>query len=273
MITCVIVNYFSEHLLLPLCEQLEISHLISNIIIVDNSNSLVSDDHLGKKSYVIKPGKNLGFGAAVNMAVVGIQSKYFLVLNPDVILDYKMLDCFLQKAIPNLSTDNRLLSVNPKTVNTDGVTNHHSIRRPTAWRFFISLMRLNRLKILKDSGLQMNDSRYYHSDLQHFHCLHCFTLFSTLNFKKLGGYDEKFFVFYEDLDLSTRAEKYGLINLYLGQFRFVHAFNSGSGVTMERRRQLSRASKRLFIEKHVGNNSLTKTLLILIVKLENLIWK
>ena len=79
-----------------MCKKLELSQFISDIIIIDNSNSFAVDENLGEKVNVIIPHENLGFGKAVNLAVTKITNNYFLLLNPDMKFSIKMLDMFLK---------------------------------------------------------------------------------------------------------------------------------------------------------------------------------
>ena len=85
-LTIIIVLYNSTNLIFECLQSLN----NFNIIIVDNGKN----KHLLKKlnSYqnikkIIKPKKNLGFGNGVNLAFNDIETDFFLVLNPDIILN------------------------------------------------------------------------------------------------------------------------------------------------------------------------------------------
>ena len=71
-------------------------------------------------------------------------------------------------------------------------------------------------------------------------------------FETLGGFDERFFVYYEDMDFAVRARKLGWNNVYLST---AQAFHRGQGTTdaaTERRMFYFARSRVLYARKHFG---------------------
>jgi GT2 family glycosyltransferase len=71
-------------------------------------------------------------------------------------------------------------------------------------------------------------------------------------FELLGGFDERFFVYYEDLDFAARARALGFSSVYLAS---AQAFHRGQGTTQNataRRTFYFSRSKILFARKHFG---------------------
>ncbi|MBX6424243.1 glycosyltransferase [Thermosulfurimonas sp. F29] len=83
MITAVVVNYHTEVLLRRLLSVLVRETIVDRILVVDNSDTMSAERF--PKTAILKPGKNLGFARAVNLASREMSSPYLLVINPDVI--------------------------------------------------------------------------------------------------------------------------------------------------------------------------------------------
>ncbi|MBF0202848.1 MAG: glycosyltransferase family 2 protein [Desulfamplus sp.] len=103
-VSAIIVNYHTSKYLPELIDDLIALKDIEQIFIVDNSseidgsflsNYFVSYPH---RIELIKPGKNLGFGAGVNLAASRASSEYLLVINPDVRLFPDCLTHLLEAA-------------------------------------------------------------------------------------------------------------------------------------------------------------------------------
>ncbi len=94
MITAILVNYHTEKHLQELLELLKKEKAVTDVIIVDNSGTLPLDF----TPHLLKPGKNLGFGRAVNLAAQKAKTPYLLVINPDVRPLSKSIELLLEGA-------------------------------------------------------------------------------------------------------------------------------------------------------------------------------
>src|SRR5690606_20622589 len=81
-ITAVIVNYGSPDDTVGLARALE--GQVARILAVDNSGDLTAVPHAPAGLEILSPGRNLGYGAAVNLAAAQCATRWLLVLNPDV---------------------------------------------------------------------------------------------------------------------------------------------------------------------------------------------
>ena len=99
-LTVVIVLYDSSELINDLLKNL----INFKVIVVDNGNNEQILENLSdfKNIKVISQKKNLGYGRAINFAFEYVKSKYFFVLNPDLVIS--------EKSIYNLYT---LITKNP----------------------------------------------------------------------------------------------------------------------------------------------------------------
>jgi len=88
MISVIMVNYFSDQMITNSISKLEHANL--EILIVDNSSTF-SPDIATERISILRPGKNLGFGRAVNSALGQCQGDVIILLNPDVNIELKSI--------------------------------------------------------------------------------------------------------------------------------------------------------------------------------------
>lgn len=196
---------------------LSIIYTKKELIIIDNSptEELKTFCQSFENVKYIFSGKNLGFGAGHNLAFKKLKEKsdIHMIINPDIYFNSDEISSFLnwfyeQKEISLATT---------KVCYPDG-ENQNIVRNvPT----IIDLIK-RKLKI--DSGeLHIQDNSIKEVPFAH----GCFFIFKTEVFEKLGGFDERFFMYMEDLDIFIRAKKYGktVINT---NYKIYHEFRKGS---------------------------------------------
>ncbi len=174
--------------------------LEKELVIVDNSSTdKLRKFCIGFKDTVyIKNDKNTGFGAGHNLAYKYISKKndLHLVINPDVYFDSsKMKDFLLWVA----SQKDISLAV-PKVYYPDG-TIQNSVRDIPG---IFDLIR-RRFGFISDE-IDLN----LLPDISEIPFAHgCFFVFKTDIFEKLSGFDERFFLYMEDIDIFIRAKSFG----------------------------------------------------------------
>ena len=171
--------------------------------IIDNNSS---DDTLNRlKSYegikVIKLDKNVGFGAAHNKAADLIESDYHFVVNPDITVSS---DVFADMA-DFMEANPDVVMAMPKILNTDGSEQLLPKARPTFRRLFLG--RLS--KKVRAEYVWANKDMSSPCPIDF--CSGCFFCIRTSAFKSLGGFDERYFMYLEDADLTMRAKSMGAV--------------------------------------------------------------
>lgn len=176
------------------------------LVLVDNSQNKDIEE-LSKKYEIdyLDTGGNIGFGRAHNKAIQLYQgqSKYFLILNPDVVIHENSLEEL-----------NRFLDKNKSVVLTSSVVRNpdQSIQRvhkrlPSFMIIFARRFLPGKLKPLLTKKL----NEYIISESEFDRPIHvpsvsgCFMLFRYPELLKLNGFDERFFMYFEDIDISRRA--------------------------------------------------------------------
>lgn len=202
------------------------------LYIVDNSlYDTLKIDLVDPRIIYIFSGKNIGFGAAHNIAIkesVKLNGLFHFILNPDISFDSNIIDnlvCYMQ-------LENNIGMISPKILNLDGSTQHLPKLLPRP--FSIILRKLPLSINLKKLFLDRYELRNFDNTIPlNVPVLSgCFTLLNLNILNKVGLYDEKYFMYFEDWDLSRRFHKvsktiyYPLVNIY-------HVYESGANKNLK----------------------------------------
>lgn len=195
---------------------------ITKVILVDNDQSDWAKDFQHEKVIYLKTEGNFGFGYGHNYAIkrFAAQSDYFLICNPDIV--FKPSE--LEKLVDYAQQRNEGLFL-PKIVYEDGKNQYGARLLPSPLNLFARRFspkfaeRLDEDYLLRSFNLSKPIfAPYLHG---------CFMLFKSKALIELNGFDERFFMYMEDVDLSRRcAEKFG--NVYYPLAHVVHLHEQGS---------------------------------------------
>lgn len=199
----------------------------AHIYIIDNSPpefDTFKDWKTPPDVTIVRPGRNLGYGRAHNLAIKESvrQHSYHLVCNPDITLGDSLI-CVLHDFMEQARDVGLCM---PKVVDESGQTQHLCKRLPSPivliGRRFLPASWLKK----KIAIYEMRDRSY---DVQmDVPCLSgCFMFFRSSVLERLGGFDERFFMYMEDFDLSRRASIVGR-NVYFPRATVVHGHSRGS---------------------------------------------
>lgn len=225
-----VVTYNNEKEILSLLESIYkfTSNICFKIFVIDNN----SDDNtvnLVEKNYpeveVVRLKKNIGFGKAHNLVLEKIESEFHLIINPDVIITSKLNNTL----ISYLKKHDEVVIVTPKILNPDGSV--QSLPKKDPKLIYMLAGKLEKYsnffsKIRKKYTMynkELTAKKPFCIDF----CTGCFMMIRTKIFKKLKGFDDRFFMYLEDADLSRRARKYGKI-VFLPTEKVVHFWHRES---------------------------------------------
>lgn len=155
---------------------------------------------------IIKNAYNGGFGFGHNQMLSHIDSKYHLVINPDIVLK----EDIISKLVKYMENHPTVGMITPKVLNMDG-TEQFLPKRDPSIRYVI-LSKFKPFAFYRDEYTRKNDQMNKPTQIDS--CTGCFFLIRTNLFKKLKGFDKRFFMYYEDADLSRRARKYQKLIFY-----------------------------------------------------------
>lgn len=228
----IIVNWNSGNQLFKCLESIQKankdSFYLNMVYIIDNNSADDSLENLNLLDIpleVMMNEENKGFGAACNQGAAKSNSDYILFLNPDTILFKDSLNSVIKSM-------NNKENLNIGVCGIKLIDESNKVQRSCC-----VFPRVNHF-VNRSSGLcYINPKRfptYIMSNWSHNenkevdHVIGAFYLIRSEIFNSLGGFDERFFVYLEDLDLSYRVKCNGYKIKY---FSDIEAFHKGGGVS------------------------------------------
>lgn len=251
----IIVNWNSGTLLRDLFSSLAKTndrHLVNELIIVDNDSSDHSIEEIKSNPWqlplnIVRSSSNLGFAKACNLGAKNSNQAYLLFLNPDTVLFEGSIARALQFLDDPIHNDYGACGI--QLVDAFNIPNRSCARIPTFSNFLNAALGLNVLRPQIFKGVL--ESEWNHAQSRDVgHVIGAFYLVRTELFKRFGGFDERFFLYYEDLDFSTVLKKNNYKIAYVADTRAVHIGGGCSKKIKAKRLSYSYLSKIKYINKH-----------------------
>ena len=235
--------------------------LIGNIIIVDNGSADGSLDRLISFTFplkIIRNTENKGFAAACNQGARNSRADYLLFLNPDT----RLFPNSLTKPLAFMETaQNKSVGIcGIQLLDDSGYVSRSCTRFPTPRMFYSRILGLTRLfpGFFSDHFM----AEWEHDENREVdHVIGAFYMVRRQLFEQLGGFDERFFVYLEDLDFSYRANKSGWKSYYLAEAQAYHKGGGTSEQVKAKRLFYSLRSRILYGYKHFSRTQATMLLL------------
>ena len=202
---------------------------LPRIIVVDNGSTDGSADAVERLPgvEVIRTGENLGFGAACNIGAGAGDAPYILFLNPDTRLEADSLSVPL--AFMEQPENAKVGICGIQLVDEQGTVSRTCAKVPTLGRLVCSALGVDKLPGLQDSGMRM--SNWGHNDTCRVDQVMGAFFFCRRNvFEWCGGFDERFFVYFEEVDVARRSKLAGWDSWYLAN---AQAFHMGGGTSRQ----------------------------------------
>ena len=268
-LSIIIVNYKSwDKLQLCLDSVLNQNQINLQIIIVDNfsnDNRLKDFKIRYKQINWIENKNNLGFAKACNIGATLSESKWLLFLNPDTILDKNSLSSLIK--FSNLNKEHRLIGI--KQLNNNNNTNAYGLFLNTwtitgFFRFFYRVFR----------GLtyeKLNAENISHPDW----ISGSFVLLRKSDFLILNGWNENYWMYYEDMDLCKRAKDLSLKVSLFNKWKCIHFHGESSrknrSISVMTKLEVIKSSH-IYIQNHFKNlNALSLHLVLVFSKFIDLV--
>jgi GT2 family glycosyltransferase len=198
------------------------------LIIVDNNSSdstisIIEKDF--KNVRLIKNNRNIGFGAAHNKAIKLGRGEYHLVINPDIIF----IENSIEKLLNFMEKNPDVGLISPKIVSPDGTIQYLCKRSPCVFDLCIRRFTPEFIqKIFKKriDFFEMKDTDY-NKIMDVCYLSGSFMLFRKSVLEKIGGFDENFFMYSEDADITHRIGEISRA-LFYPYTSVVHLWERGS---------------------------------------------
>ncbi|MEX2526782.1 MAG: glycosyltransferase family 2 protein [Gemmatimonadota bacterium] len=255
LLDIVIVNWNSgEALAACLASLAGISDLESvvSVVVVDNASSDGSDGALMEADpslplAIRRNQKNLGFGAGCNQGAAPGTAPYLLFLNPDT----DVQDGALTRVLEFLeATENQGYGIAGGPLREpSGKVSRTCARFPTPGNLALQSMGLDRLPWIRRWGRYMREWDH-RSTRRVDQIMGAFLFIRRSVFQSLGGFDERFFVYWEDVDLCRRAASLGQLAAFVQGPGVVHEGGVSSGTVKDLRLFYSLRSRIQYGRKH-----------------------
>lgn len=170
--------------------------------------------------------ENIGFGSAHNRIINQIEnfSKFHLILNPDVSFEKEVISSLINE----LKKDDQIAMVAPKVLFLNGLHQYSCRRYPNALELVVRrfpLLRVIFKKIVHKGEYRDKDlAKPFFAD----YLTGCFQLYKTQDFISLNGFDERYFLYMEDVDICKKIDSINKKKLYYPNQEIVHILKRGS---------------------------------------------
>lgn len=266
MLSIIIVNYNVRYFIEACLHSVEkaCKNIEAEIFVVDNASTDDSKLALPKlfpNVHFIWNEVNLGFSKANNLAIKKATGQYILFLNPDTIVPE---DCF-EKCLSFFSTHHDAGALGVHMIDGNGIFHKESKRSfPAPAVSFYKMIGLSNL--FPKSALFAS---YYAGHLPENKTASvdvlsgAFMMISKKIMDRLKGFDEDYFMYAEDIDMSYRVKKTGFKNYFFADTSIIH-FKGES--TKKRDVEYVRnfyGAMKLFVNKHYGQQSFIKNAMLI----------
>ncbi|NEQ48935.1 MAG: glycosyltransferase family 2 protein [Leptolyngbya sp. SIO3F4] len=248
LVSIVIVNYNGGPVILECLNSLQkyTRRIPYEIIVVDNNSQDGSPEEINgnfPSVNLLRQSKNAGFGTANNIGVAKSSGKFIWLLNSDVYLTSNVLPFFVAR----LEEDPQIGILGPRLVNADGsfqlsVSKEISIRG--------EFQTLQQVRKYRNLATRPQLAQSYVSEKTVDIVVGAAMFMRREVFDKSGGFDQNFFMYFEESDLCKRVRNLGYSILYTPKVELIHIGGYSVSKASGRMAQEYRRSQRYYYEKH-----------------------
>ena len=256
-LSIIIVNYNVKHFLEQCLYSVQkaAAGMTSQVIVIDNNSTDNSIGYLRPKfpavQFIVNT-DNTGFAKACNQGLQLSTGKYILFLNPDTIVPE---DCF-KECLSFLAADSTVGALGIKML--DGRGNFLKESKRSFPSPMTSLFKLSGLSTLFPRSKLFSRYHLGHLNENENHEIDvlagAFMLIKKEVLDQTGGFDETFFMYGEDIDLSYRIQKAGYKNYYYAQSCILHFKGESTRKGSMNYVRMFYKAMSIFVKKHYGGS-------------------
>ncbi len=243
IVSIILVNYNGGQVVIDCLDSLQttLQTIAYEVIVVDNASTDGSTDlieRLFPAVHLVRQSQNRGFGAGNNRGASLATGEFLLLLNTDTLLTFDILPYLV-----DLMRQNPAIGIiGPQLLNPDG-----SLQRSTAPEISI----WGEYQALKQQVDDRSHPINPHIKMQEVDIVIGAALFiRKCLFDVLAGFDETFFMYFEESDLCRRAQSEGWKVVYAPSVALIHLGGYSVGKTPDRLRSSYRRSQLYYYQKH-----------------------
>lgn len=249
----VIVNWKSIEILTQCIESIKKNTSVTHeIIVIDNNSGDDEQNDLAKLEGIktILNKDNKGFGAACNQGFRIAQGRYVFILNPDTFLVSSAIDTLVEY----LEKNSHVHAAAPKLIYGEDKTHHPSIKYfVSPLEHFVYLLPLiGKLRKFWENKIINPDKTQ---------CVDCVwgaaIMLRQEVLETIGYFDERFFMYSEELDLCRRMAARGMKLIYYPDALVAHYGGRSQAKSSTSKERLLWTSKFKYFEKHYSRQQTT----------------
>jgi len=192
-----------------------------DVYVVDNNSSdnttSVVESHYPQIN-LMKLSKNVGFGKGHNKVIENSKSKYHIIINPDITFKSDVI-CEMTEF---MDRNPEIVITTPKILNDDGTEQFLPKRNPKI-RYFLGGRFEKYGGVFSKWRSEYTRSNENIQDVVEIDfCTGCFMFAKTEALKSVGGFDKRYFLHFEDADITREIKKIGR-TVYNPQFKVNHS--------------------------------------------------
>lgn len=265
-LTVIILNYNVQHFLELCLKSVEDSlvHIDAEIIVIDNLSSDQSCEmvkSLFPKVKLIQNKENFGFSKGNNIGVAQAKGEYVCILNPDTVVAENTFENLLQFA----GQQANLGILGCRLIDGQGRFLPESKRNVPSSKVAIKKM----LGFSKSYYVSNLDDKGIGSSSVF---VGAFMIMKREIYNQVGGFDEDYFMYGEDIDLSYKIEQAGYNNIYNGSVTVIH-YKGESTLKDQTYANRFYGAMQVFYNKHFKSNMVFDTLVWFGIKLGPIVLK
>ena len=199
------------------------SPLSKKLYIIDNSPSNEFKNKIQNDSVeYIYSNKNLGFGKGHNSILhkLSSENKFHLILNPDVSFHPEILE----KLVLKMESNESISMIAPRVLNTNNELLYTARRYPSLFELIFRFLGIFKKFTTIGEYKNQNHKQSFSPDFVQ----GSFMLFKTEDLLQLKGFDNRFFMYMEDVDICKRIDQLGKIKLFYPKVEITHTHRKGS---------------------------------------------
>ena len=256
----------------PLVECLQQSKVVSQVFLIDNSPVENPDFKTLNVTYQFT-GKNSGYGAGHNIAIRQTLEQdlpYHLVINPDIAFQPEILS----EIVDFMNNNPEIGLLMPKILYPTGEIQYLCKLIPTPFDLIIRRFLPKSWTLERTKEFELRASGYNHI-MNVPYLSGCFMFLRTEAIREVGMFDERFFMYPEDIDLSRRINRHfrtvfypevsivhnhahsSYMNtrmMFIHMFNMIRYFNKWGWIVDKERRKVNKEIKNKYLAHGTSGN-------------------